>query len=512
MGTFSMQLHLEALEQRHLLTVSVGDHILLPNIGGQTFDLYASEFQQIQGVDLIGQIADGGPGAGGFEVAPSFSADLLVPGAIFYPNNVGQYDFNQGSLGNQFVWMETLTAGGTVFGSGLLARLTIDTTGFTAGTWPLSLSGTVGGDMTFYSSVGDPYSPLVVNGSITIPGSAPQTDLNGGAGGTGYSTTWTNNGPVALASAANAFVSDDGTNLARVTATLDNPHSGDQLAANTVGTNIAAEFSGTTLSLTGIDTAAHYTQVLRTLTYDNTMGGSGVSSLTISIVANDGANDSAASTATVNVNLRPTIDLNGAPGGTEYTSNWFNLGPVPIVDSTNAILTDDGGNLLSLSASLVSPQSGDVLAANTAGTAISSSFDGTTLLLSGTASVVDYQQVLRSITYDNTSGGPGTFSASVNFVAYDGVSNSNLAVASVNINPVPMVDLNGTSSGTGFTSLWTSNSGPVKIADQFNATVTDNGSNLPSLTATLASPHPGDVLSANTSGTSISGTFTGTAR
>ena len=248
--------------------------------------------------------------------------------------------------------------------------------------------------------------------------------------------------------------------------------------------------------------------MLRTLTYSNTTGNPGVSSVAIDVVANDGANNSAVATATVNINVRPALDLNGAGSGTGFTTSWSNTGAILIADPSNATLTDDGGTLALLGARLVSPELGDLLMANVSGTSILSSFDGTTLVLSGTASVADYQQVLRSITYDNTNGGFGVGTKLVNIAAHDGTGFSNIAVATIAANAVPLVDLNGSTGGTGFTSLWT-NGGPVNVVDALNASVADDGPNLASMTATLASPHPGDVLSANVTGTNILATFTG---
>ncbi len=63
----------------------------------------------------------------------------------------------------------------------------------------------------------------------------------------------------------------------------------------------------------------------------------------------------------------------------------------------------------------------------------------------------------------------------------------------------PVVDLNGGSAGSGFTSSWF-NSGPVPITAMANATIAASAANLASLTVTLSSFHPGDVLAAPNAG------------
>ena len=56
------------------------------------------------------------------------------------------------------------------------------------------------------------------------------------------------------------------------------------------------------------------------------------------------------------------------------------------------------------------------------------------LLLSGNASLAAYETVLASVQYNNTSGGPGVASETINIVANDGISNSNTAVSTITIN------------------------------------------------------------------------------
>ena len=149
---------------------------------------------------------------------------------------------------------------------------------------------------------------------------------------------------------------------------------------------------------------------------------------------------------TIFTNEPPTIDLGNHPN---YAATW-NFAPVSIEDPANATVTDpDGGTLASITVILNSPQAGDVLAATTTGSIVQS-FVNNTLTLSGSDSVANYQTVLRSVTYSNTAlGGPGVSVETANVVANDGTVDGNTAVATININNPPVVDLNGPGGGHG---------------------------------------------------------------
>jgi hypothetical protein len=132
-------------------------------------------------------------------------------------------------------------------------------------------------------------------------------------------------------------------------------------------------------------------------------------------------------------NSAPTLDLGNNPN---YATTW-NYAPVAIENSATATLTDDSGTIASMTVAL-SSHPGDVLSANLSGTPITQSWDGTNLVLSGITSAADYQQVLRTITYNNTAGAPGVTSETATFTALDADDTplaSAPAVATINITP-----------------------------------------------------------------------------
>ena len=82
---------------------------------------------------------------------------------------------------------------------------------------------------------------------------------------------------------------------------------------------------------------------------------------------------------------------------------------------------------------------GDVLAATTAGTSITASYNAATgvLTLTGTDTLAHYQQVLDSVTYASTSDNPTNFGAdtsrTITWVVNDGTLNSSTATTTVSI-------------------------------------------------------------------------------
>lgn len=141
--------------------INVGNHILQPDLAGQTVQIFVSGGDAVQGLNFNAQVADGGPGdAGGVIDGPNLTHADIITGTIFATNNSGEV--NPGSL-PQIAIRTTTTNSGTVAAEGLLATLTVDTTGFLVGTWDLKLAGTLNGNTDF---AGVPAA--IVNGTITI--------------------------------------------------------------------------------------------------------------------------------------------------------------------------------------------------------------------------------------------------------------------------------------------------------------------------------------------------------
>ncbi len=264
----------------------------------------------------------------------------------------------------------------------------------------------------------------------------PSVDLNGSAGGTGFTAIWAQTGAVNLADSAAAAVSGaGGANLLGLTVTLASATAFDVLTANTVGTNISASYSAGTLLLSGSDTAADYQQVLRSVRYyNNAPGGPGVELKIASVVAFDGFHSSPVAMATITV--PPVVNLTVGAAAPNFTTSWYNSGPVPIQNMVQAAITDPAGltSLSSLTVTLATFHTGDVLSVPTlASVSIATSYSAGTLTLSGANSLMNYQKLLRLVSYDNSAGVPSASPITAVFVASDGTVASRPVSATINI-------------------------------------------------------------------------------
>ena len=133
----------------------------------------------------------------------------------------------------------------------------------------------------------------------------------------------------------------------------------------------------------------------------------------------------------------PVISLTVGGGAPNYTTTWYNSGPVPIENMAQAAMSDSGGpaNIASMTVTLATFHTGDVLAVPILPgiSAITTAYSNGTLILSGSDTVANYQKELRFINYNNTVGGPGTSPVLVTFTANDGTLNSSAVTATINI-------------------------------------------------------------------------------
>jgi hypothetical protein len=166
--------------------VSIGNHTLLPNTPHQTIDVMVTNDRatavHLESLSFYAQVADGGPLALGHIVGPGITATIITPPEVFSVNNVGVNDSNPGQeFGDQIVTLDTRTATLFITQAGLstvlLGKITVDTTGFFSGSWPLIMSNTQGGPATItaWGNVSnatnpqDPIASLFIDGSISVP-------------------------------------------------------------------------------------------------------------------------------------------------------------------------------------------------------------------------------------------------------------------------------------------------------------------------------------------------------
>jgi hypothetical protein len=118
-------------------TMIAGTHVLQPETAGQTFQILATgePGDQFAGIDLYLYVADGNSGPLLTEV------DVVGPGTLFFGNANPQIDFGPPftAPGREVVAITT-TLSGFVGPNGVVANVTVDTTGVAPGDYILSLS------------------------------------------------------------------------------------------------------------------------------------------------------------------------------------------------------------------------------------------------------------------------------------------------------------------------------------------------------------------------------------
>jgi hypothetical protein len=143
------------------------------------------------------------------------------------------------------------------------------------------------------------------------------------------------------------------------------------------------------------------------------------------------------------VNDAPVLDLdaNDSSGalGAGYVRTFTEGGLPARVADLDASLTDlDSPTLAAVTVTITNLLDGaaEVLAANVGATGIVANYAGGVLTLSGGANVADYEQVLRTVTYENTSDAPNPTERIITVVADDGINSSNVGTTRMTVNPV----------------------------------------------------------------------------
>jgi len=148
------------------LFIVIGSYVLQPNTPGQEIPIYVSGEWPVAGLNFNIQIGDGVVTSGGASAPVIAQADILT-GTIFAANHTGLRTGAdmQGDavLVPQHEYQATTTTSGTVIAGGLLAIVTIDTTGFQVGSWSLVMSSTVNGPTDFAG-----VAATIIDGSIVL--------------------------------------------------------------------------------------------------------------------------------------------------------------------------------------------------------------------------------------------------------------------------------------------------------------------------------------------------------
>jgi hypothetical protein len=234
--------------------------------------------------------------------------------------------------------------------------------------------------------------------------------------------------------------------LTEAVVTLDNRRDGadEFLTVDTAGTNISAAYDASTgtLTLTGSDTAADYQQVLQSIDFDDLSPDPSPVQRQIYVQVTDGTTWSDKVTINLTIipnNPDPSIHLDGTDGN-DLTAS-FTEGQGPIALTPSLTLTDaESATLVLATVHILNLQDvgNEILNVDTSGTSISASYNAQTGVLSlfGADSLANYQQVLRTLTYNDLAKAPEPLDRDIAFTVNDGIAASPTSVVSVSVTAV----------------------------------------------------------------------------
>jgi hypothetical protein len=344
-----------------------------------------------------------------------------------------------------------------------------------------SVSPTTGSGVT-YTPVGDYCGPdsfkfhtndgtansadATVSITVTCVNDAPRLDLNGGGTGSGNTVTFNETDPhnaslaVAIADSAATLTDPENDNVTGATIELtprpDN--TSESLSVNVGGTGIDAhggyDSASGKITLSGSAPTADYLQVIKSVKYDNTKSLPDPSDRTVHVTLTDGTTAAAPVDGTVKVrqiNELPVVDLDSSNAGSPDSSAAFTEGATPVQIAPNTAVSDtDDANLTSAEVTITNLQDGtaESLDATLGATGITKSYNPTTgtLTLSGSHPVADYETVLKSVTYSNSSDAPSATARLISVKVNDGQDDSDPRTATVSITPTNDPPQNGTPS------------------------------------------------------------------
>ncbi|HYC53038.1 MAG TPA: DUF4347 domain-containing protein, partial [Gemmatimonadaceae bacterium] len=170
-----------------------------------------------------------------------------------------------------------------------------------------------------------------------------------------------------------------------------------------------------------------------------------------------------------------------------YTGTFTeDAGAVPVVDADVEVVDVDSANLNRATVTITNAQAGDVLTVAgvlPAGISIDAASTSSTLILTGSATVADYEAALKQVRFECASDTPDTTARAITITVRDDTNlTSNIAASTINVvaaNDAPTV------AGAGATLAYTEGAG-AQVIDA-SLTVGDvDGANITSATVTIS--------------------------
>ena len=259
----------------------------------------------------------------------------------------------------------------------------------------------------------------------------------------GNTISYTENAAPTAITPALTVTDPDSANLTGATISLTTNFNSaqDVLSFTPVGSITGIYNSGTgVLTLSGTDTVANYQTALRSVSYANSSDDPTTGSRTVVYVVTDGTDSSTPANSTVNITA-----VNDVPVLTVAPTASYTEDSAPVTLSSAMTVTDpDNTNLTGATVAITSNFNAaeDTLAATGTGS-ITVGYNSLTgvLTLSGTDTVANYQTVLRSVTYVNSSQNPSALTRGITWTATDGTGpgSTTSSITVVNVNDAPIV-------------------------------------------------------------------------
>ncbi len=266
----------------------------------------------------------------------------------------------------------------------------------------------------------------------------------------GSAATFTS-GDAPLAITSTLDISDDDANLSSATVSItSNFNASEDLLDFTDQLGITGSYNSTNgvLTLSGSSSVANYITALRSVTYENTSAFPAEITRSITFTVDDGTDSSNSQSRDIDI-----IQVNNSPllSGIESTPLVVFPGDGPKSITTQLLVQDiDDTNLSSAQISITGnfQSTEDVLGFTNQNGITGSYSSGTGVLdLSGTATVTDYKEAIRSVTYQNISATPSQTTRTVTITANDGNSDSSPITRDIQIATVltdPSTDFSNT--------------------------------------------------------------------
>jgi len=240
------------------------------------------------------------------------------------------------------------------------------------------------------------------------------------------STNYTEGGSATFVTSTLEISDVDDSNIESATISISsNFDTGDTLNFNNQP-GITGTYNPTNgvLTLTGASSVANYESAIRSVSFESFNSNPSTLTRMLSFIVNDGDIDSNPVSRTITFN-----SINNAPELTslEQLPAIHTEGADATIITNNLLISDiDDTHIESAIVSISNNASADdkLVFANQSG--ISGTYDSVNgvLTLSGSASIANYQNALRSISFENTSDNPSALTRTVTFAVNDGDLNS----------------------------------------------------------------------------------------